>query len=171
MSFINVVLRLSLVFLELNLIIIWYDTFHMKQFTSKTQQLGLLGENIAVGFLESKGFKILERNYTKKIGEIDIIAIKNQKLHFIEVKTIRNNVSHETSFKKHNNVSRETYQVYNPFQNVSSFKMRKMKRTIQWYLVEKHVSRETLIQIDVIAVIIDEVKRSAKLEVLWNCVE
>lgn len=149
----------------------------MKHFTSKTQQLGLVGENIAVGFLESKGFKIIERNYTKKIGEIDIIAVKNQKLHFIEVKTIRSNVSpvcrqagHETELKEKGGVSRETYQVYNPFQNVSSFKMRKMNRTIQWYLAEKHVSRETLIQIDVIAVIIDELKRSAKVEVLWDIV-
>jgi putative endonuclease len=142
----------------------------MKQFTSQTQQIGLLGETIAVGFLESKGFKILERNYTKKIGEIDIIAMKNKKLHFIEVKAIKNNVSHETQFNKKIGVSRETYQKYNPFQNVSYFKMRKMKRTIQWYLAEKHVSRETLIQIDVIAVIINDVKRSARVEMMWNVV-
>jgi putative endonuclease len=142
----------------------------MKQFTSQTQQLGLLGENIAVGFLESKGFKVIERNYTKKIGEIDIVAIKNNKLHFIEVKTIKNYVSHETYPRKNANVSRETHQSYNPFQNVSRFKMQKMTRTIQWYLAEKNVSRETLVQIDVIAVIVNEIKRSAKVEALWNVV-
>lgn len=134
----------------------------MKQFTSQAQQLGLLGEDIAVGFLEKIHFKIIERNYTKKIGEIDIVATKNNKLHFIEVKTIKSYVSP---------VCRQAgHEFYNPFQNVSYFKMRKMKRTIQWYLAEKHVSRETLVQIDVIAVIIDETKRSAKVEVLWNVV-
>lgn len=37
-------------------------------------KIGNLGENIACNFLEKKGFKIIERNYRKKWGEIDIIA-------------------------------------------------------------------------------------------------
>ena len=44
-----------------------------KVFTSKSQQTGEIGENVAVKFLMKHGFSIIERNYTKKWGEIDII--------------------------------------------------------------------------------------------------
>ena len=48
----------------------------MKNFTSDSQKIGQLGEDIACKFLMKHEFSILERNYTKKWGEIDIIAIK-----------------------------------------------------------------------------------------------
>jgi Holliday junction resolvase-like predicted endonuclease len=41
-----------------------------------------------VNTLKSKASSIKERNYTKKWGEIDIIAIKEDKLYFIEVKSV-----------------------------------------------------------------------------------
>ena len=53
-----------------------------KVFTSETQKTGEIGENIAVKFLVKHGFSILDRNYTKKWGEIDIIAEKSNKLYF-----------------------------------------------------------------------------------------
>jgi len=45
-----------------------------KIFTSEKQKIGELGENIAVGFLMKRDFSVLERNYTKKWGEIDILV-------------------------------------------------------------------------------------------------
>ena len=54
-----------------------------KVFTSDSQRTGEIGENIAVRFLMKHGFSILERNYTKKWGEIDIIAKKDGKIYFI----------------------------------------------------------------------------------------
>lgn len=45
-------------------------------------------ESLATRFLEQEGFLILERNYfARKLGEIDIIAQKEDVLHFIEVKS------------------------------------------------------------------------------------
>ena len=65
----------------------------MKKFTSKNQQIGQVGEDLAVKFLVKQGFSLLQRNYTLKIGEIDIVATKAQKLHFIEVKTLQKDLS------------------------------------------------------------------------------
>ena len=59
--------------------------------TTEKQKIGRLGEDIAIKYLQNKGFLVIGQNYLKKCGEIDIIAKKDRVLHFIEVKT----VSHE----------------------------------------------------------------------------
>jgi putative endonuclease len=51
------------------------------------KQLGSEGEQLVVQLLERKGFTILERNYAKQYGEIDLIARKNDIIAFVEVKT------------------------------------------------------------------------------------
>lgn len=50
-------------------------------------ELGKKGEELAVQFLLLKGYQIEERNWRHGRAEIDIIARKNEKLIFIEVKT------------------------------------------------------------------------------------
>ena len=51
------------------------------------KNVGDLGEDFAAQLLINSGFTILQRNYRTKVGEIDIIAIMDEVLHFIEVKT------------------------------------------------------------------------------------
>ena len=53
-----------------------------------TKKIGDNGENRAAAFLEAKGFQIIERNWRTNRGEIDIIALKNDILVFVEVKTL-----------------------------------------------------------------------------------
>ena len=55
-----------------------------------TKTTGNQGENRAAGYLEAKGFSIIERNWRTNRGEIDIIAVKNDILAFVEVKTLPN---------------------------------------------------------------------------------
>ena len=55
--------------------------------TLQKKELGAKGEEIAVRYLKSRGYRILERNYRIKLGEIDIIAEQGTDLVFIEVKT------------------------------------------------------------------------------------
>lgn len=53
--------------------------------------VGKYGENKACEYLTKKGYKIIDRNFTCKQGEIDIVAIsKLNELVFVEVKTRRN---------------------------------------------------------------------------------
>lgn len=116
--------------------------------------LGRLGEDIACRFLENKYFEIIDRNYRKKCGEIDIVAIKDLKVHFIEIKS--------KSFKfKENDVTHETSNKYRAEENIHRWKIERLKRVIQLYIQEKRVSPETSWYFDVVIVKIDsETKKS-----------
>ncbi|MES2202959.1 MAG: YraN family protein [Patescibacteria group bacterium] len=52
------------------------------------RQLGDQGEEVACKYLAGKGYTVLERNYLKPWGEIDILAEKAKRLYFIEVKSV-----------------------------------------------------------------------------------
>lgn len=53
---------------------------------NQKQRMGRLAEDAAALFLENQGFTIVERNYTTKAAEIDIIAMEDDTLVFVEVK-------------------------------------------------------------------------------------
>ena len=57
------------------------------------QNLGSFGEDAAAAFLSEKGFKLLQRNFSCRLGEIDIIAQEGEYLAFVEVK-LRKNADH-----------------------------------------------------------------------------
>jgi len=76
-------------------------------------------EDKASEYLSSNGYIIVERNfYAKKLGEIDIIAIKDEVYHFVEVK------------------SGESFEaVY----NITPSKLHKLLRSVQYYLKSKNL--------------------------------
>lgn len=83
---------------------------------TQKQKIGDLGEGIACNYLRGKGFEIIERNYWKPWGEIDIVAEKQGITYFIEVKTVSLEnfvkdteiVARETTLSKKFNVTCET---------------------------------------------------------------
>lgn len=52
-----------------------------------TARKGALGEDAAVSYLESKGWKVLARNFRVRVGEIDVIAQQGDTVAFVEVKS------------------------------------------------------------------------------------
>jgi putative endonuclease len=108
-----------------------------------TKEIGKLGENIGSQFLINYGFKIIERNYLKKWGEIDIVAAQKDRVHFVEVKT----VSHETRQDLEFAVSRGTWRSE---EQVHSFKMHQIHKAIQTWIEEHKYTGE--FQIDVLAI-------------------
>ncbi len=124
-----------------------------KIFTSESQKTGELGENIACKYLENKGFKIIERNFTRKWGEIDIVAQK-KKLHLIEVKSVSNPEGLG----------------YRPEENLTYSKQLKLKRTLQTYLNARSVSPETVWQFDLMLIYINKEAKRAKVKVLANII-
>ncbi len=57
---------------------------------AKHNELGKLGEEIAVNYLLEKGYEILERNWRNRHKEIDIVALDGEELVVVEVKTRQN---------------------------------------------------------------------------------
>ena len=133
-----------------------------KVFTSETQKIGEIGENIAVKFLVKHGFSILERNYTKKWGEIDIIAEKSNKLYFIEVKSVsRLDLDH---------VTHETLDQYKPEDNMHPWKLKRLSRTIQTYLLSKNIDDEKEWQVDLLVVFLSLKNKNAKIKLVSDII-
>jgi len=117
----------------------------------RRKEIGKLGESIAAQFLERKGFKILERNYRKPWGEIDIIAEKSGMVRFVEVKSV--------SCENLPDVTREMSS-YRPEEQVHPFKLKKIARTAEIYMNNKQDERE--FQIDVVGVFLNTRERMAR---------
>ncbi len=79
--------------------------------------------------------KIIERNYKKPWGEIDIIAKKKGKIIFFEVKTLNG----------------ESANIF-PENNITQEKIKRLKRTIETYIHERKISSDY--QLDVIGIIL-----------------
>ena len=131
----------------------------MKSDTPDRKSVGQAGEDIACQFLESKGFKILERNYRKPWGEIDIVAEKGGVVRFVEVKAV--------SRESLPDISREMD--YRPEEMVTPEKLRKVARTAQLYMENKKDSREY--QIDVVGVIMDMATKKARCRLIEQALE
>ena len=135
-----------------------YIITKMNDNLTEKRKTGNLGEDLACRYLEKHGHKIIERNYLKKCGEIDIITIKSNIIHFIEVKS----VSCEIDINKTSD--------YRPEDNVHEWKLKRLSKTIQLYILEKNVSHETNWIFDVITVYIDKEKLVSKIHTLENVV-
>ncbi len=133
-----------------------------KVFTSKTQKIGEIGENIAEKFLMKHDFLILDRNYTKKWGEIDIIAEKSNKLYFVEVKSV--------SKPNLDIVTRDTLDQYHPEDNMHPWKLKRMSRTIQTYLLSKKILDEKEWQVDLLVIFLDIKNKKAKIKVVSDII-
>lgn len=96
--------------------------------------LGERGEAAACTFLKKSGYEILEKNYKCKIGEIDVIARRQGRTAFIEIKT------------------RTSAQFGSPQEAVDLKKQEKIFKVAAWYLKEKKLSK-TPIAFDVVAIL------------------
>ncbi|MDY6857045.1 MAG: YraN family protein [Thermodesulfobacteriota bacterium] len=94
--------------------------------TTKRIALGKKGEEIAVEYLKRQKYKIIERNYMCKFGEVDIIAKDKKTLSFIEVKTRSSlkyvDPSHVVDKRKQHQISKAAlyYIIKNNLQNVEA---------------------------------------------------
>ena len=107
-----------------------------KKITEK-RRVGNLGEELACRYLEKHGYKVVDRNFAAKIGEIDIIAENTAErvFSFIEVK------------------SRNSLEFGLPCQAVSAAKQGRIRRTAELYLKTHKISKNFSISFDIIEIL------------------
>lgn len=118
---------------------------------ASTRKIGIVGEAAATSYLSRRGFQIIERNFYRPWGEIDIIALKDNVIRFIEVKSVSRESLPE--------ISRET-NTHRPEEMVHSRKLKKIAKTAEMYMNEKKDNRD--FQIDVVGVFLDFNKKIAR---------
>lgn len=125
-------------------------------------EIGRLGEDIACRFLKKRGYHIVERNFRKKQGEIDIIARKKPKIHFFEVKTVScENVTYS--------VSHETRDTYRPEDNIHFLKLKRLAETVSLYLIDRKFE-DVEWTFGVISIYLDRKGKKAKVDLLDDIV-
>ncbi|MCX7778914.1 MAG: YraN family protein [Patescibacteria group bacterium] len=101
--------------------------------TTKKRQLGSLGERMAEEFLRKKKYKIIERNFQNKFGEIDLIAKDKKQLVFVEVKL------------------KSSQKLGLPEEEFHFYKKKRLKKAIYSYLMEKKIQEENW-RVDLVAI-------------------
>ena len=87
-----------------------------------TRAIGTRGENIAVEYLQKNGYKILDRNFNCRFGEVDIVAMQGGYYVFIEVK------------------SRNTIQFGAPREAVTPYKQQRIVSVARYWLFKKRIT-------------------------------
>ena len=102
------------------------------------------GEKMAANYLKKKGYKIVDRNYHCKFGEIDIIGLDGDTLTFIEIKT------------------RSSREFAPPEFAVTKHKQKKIKRSATHYL-GRHGIENRDCRFDIVAIILKKGKKEIVL--------
>ena len=113
------------------------------------QQTGNYGEDLACKFLQKQGYKILERNYRIRGGEIDIVAKDKKTLVFVEVKT---RYSHEYGL---------------PEESITPWKIKALLKTARFY-IQKIKWGEKEYRLDFVSVDFADSRENPKIEIIKN---
>lgn len=90
--------------------------------TQTTRDIGNKGETLACTLLKKRGFEVIDCNVSGRFGEIDIVAKKDKKYYFIEVRA-RSNLTFGT-----------------PAETVNGKKRLRLKKTIEYYCLQHSIS-------------------------------
>ncbi|HRN71413.1 MAG TPA: YraN family protein [Candidatus Woesebacteria bacterium] len=111
--------------------------------------IGQIGEELAANYLQEQGFFIKDRNVYNRWGEIDIVAERKNKIHFVEVKT-----------RIHTRQGM-------PYEAIRIPKLTHLMRSIQHYILLKQLYRYKM-QLDVISIMLNADKSLLNLKVYEN---
>ena len=122
----------------------------------KKQIIGRKGEDEAARYLEKRGFAILERNYWKPWGEIDLVVQRGSEIRFVEVKTVSRVTMGEDD--------------YEPEDNIHPWKRKRLRRVIETYILAKDLDDDVDWQIDVISIYLSPTGDLLKIEWLEDII-
>ena len=113
------------------------------------KEVGAKGEKLAAKFLKRKGYKVIQRNYKCKLGEIDIVAEHNGTIVFVEVKT------------------RQTQEFGSPQSSVTATKRGQISRVALSYIRDKKLVDQAC-RFDVIGITFPPESRKPEIEHIEN---
>ena len=116
--------------------------------------VGKTGEETVSLFLKKQNHRILDRNFRKTYGELDIISEKNGTIHFVEVKTVLSDSDKERM----------------PEDSVHRNKRLRLARAIRSYLTEKKIPENKEYVVDVCAVFLDLKSKKARIRFTENII-
>ncbi|PJC30669.1 YraN family protein [Candidatus Roizmanbacteria bacterium CG_4_9_14_0_2_um_filter_39_13] len=116
---------------------------------SENKVTGAIGERYAAEYLQSHGFRIIEMNANSRWGELDIVAEKEGKIIFVEVKTRSNTLKGK------------------PYEAVSYGKLKRVYRTIQHYILVHELEKRAH-RLDVIGIVLNPDKSVQELKHFEN---
>ena len=114
-----------------------------------TKITGNYGEDLACEYLKKQGYKILERNYRIRGGEIDIVARDGEYLVFVEVK------------------ARYSHEYGPPAESITPWKIRALKKTALFYVVKIGWGHRPY-RIDVVTIDFADSRENPQLELIKN---
>jgi putative endonuclease len=120
-------------------------------------EIGKIGENIAKTFLMKHGFWVLGTNYRTKYGELDILAQKDKRIRFVEVKAIK-----VRGFEHFDQLH------VKPEDNLTQEKWNRLRVSAETYIRHKGIPASQLWQIDLACVYIDTEKREGRVILMEN---
>ena len=143
---------------------------------TKKRKIGDLGEGIACNYLKNKGFKIIDQNYWKPWGEIDIIAEKQGITYFVDVKSVTRGTFENVSVpqlekgpqRRPSSLTGHVTNQRNPADNLHPWKLKRLARTIQSYIFRYNLEKEWKFLAVIVYLNIKD--KTAKVELLENIV-
>lgn len=118
---------------------------------SSRKQVGAWGEAKAAQFLQDKGYKILAKHWTHRIGELDIVAAKSGRIIFVEVRT-------KTSLR-----------YGTPEESIGWHKQEHLRRMANLYMLKNKLN-DVPYQVDTVAVLYDSMRKEITIRHLENVV-
>ena len=116
--------------------------------TQETKWLGEAGEREALTNYLDRGYKIVEKNWRTKLGEIDLILRKKDLLAFVEVK------------------SSSLHSDYHPLENITEEKIKRLNSLINFYLSLHHKTLSKIKKIRLDAALVWETHEGYRVEII-----
>jgi len=106
--------------------------------------LGRQAEDIALVFLKKRGFKIIDRNFRCRLGEIDIVAVDGREFVFVEVRSSNNSMFND------------------PSESITGFKINRLRNlALFWFNV--HNAQDYRMRFDVIAIVFNREAKGVEI--------
>lgn len=113
------------------------------------KRLGSVGESLAAQHLQNKGYRILQKNFSCRFGEIDLVALEGDDVVMVEIKTRRGR-----TFGR-------------PEEAVTPFKIKRLQRAGHLFK-QRHSKLPDSLRIDTVAVTLSSPGKSARIEIFRN---